>query len=138
MLKQIVIVDDHDSDLLFGRIMVERANVASTVMTFEDARDALRHLGQPEGRDAELILLDINMPGLNGFEFLAAFEQLRRSGAARAVVAMLTSSPDPRDRERALGFASVVDYLVKPIDIDRVRGVVQRIVDHGDPADVCR
>jgi CheY-like chemotaxis protein len=127
MLEQIVIVDDHDSDLLFGRIMVERSNVAALVTTFEDARDALHYLQQPEGRNVGLVLLDINMPGMNGFGFLSAFEQLRGASASPAVVVMLTSSPDPHDRERAFSFAAVRDVMVKPLDEAQVRGVVQRV-----------
>ena len=131
MLQQILIVDDHDSDLLYGRIMVERSKVASTVATFEDARDALHYLQQPEGRSVELVLLDMNMPGMSGFEFLAAFEALNRSGVSPAVVVMLTSSPDPHDRERAFAFASVRDYMVKPIDQAQMRGIVERIFGPG-------
>jgi CheY-like chemotaxis protein len=133
MLKQIVIIDDHDSDLLYGRIIVERANVAESVLSFGDARDALVHLQTASGREVGLVLLDINMPGMDGFEFLAAFEPLRESGAVRAWVAMLTSSPDPRDRERAQAFRSVTDYLVKPISIERMRALAQRLAIVGPP-----
>lgn len=127
MLRQVLIIDDHDSDLLFSSLMVEHAKVAATVTTFEDATEALRYLQQPAGQSVDLIFLDINMPRMNGMEFLAAFEKLRLGAASPAVVVMLTSSPDPRDREHAMAFASVRDYVIKPVDAEQVKQVVNRV-----------
>ena len=127
MLKEILIIDDHDSDLLFGRIMVEHAHVASLVTTFEDATQALVYLQGPAGAQVELILLDINMPVMNGFEFLAAFTATCFGASSPPVVVMLTSSPDPQDRTRAMSFAAVRAYVVKPIDVGQVQQVVQSI-----------
>jgi response regulator RpfG family c-di-GMP phosphodiesterase len=127
MLKQVVIIDDHDGDLLFGRMMVERSRVAARVRAFETAQDALAYLQRPEARDVDLILLDINMPVMNGYEFLAAFEAVRDATAPQAAVVMLTSSPDPADRQRAVEFPSVRDYLIKPVNPSHIQQVVQRI-----------
>ena len=84
-------------------------------MPFESAREALVYLGQPAVPPVNLILLDINMPCMNGFEFLQAYSGLQ-AARTRASVVMLTSSPDPDDRSRALAFPCVRDYLLKPID----------------------
>ena len=134
MLKQIVLVDDHDSDLLYGRIIVERAGIASEVRTFESAAEALQHLQGDEGRHVGLVLLDINMPVMDGFGFLDAFEPLRAAGRTSAWVAMLTSSPDPIDRSRAEAHRAVVDYLVKPISVERARALAQRLAIVGTQA----
>lgn len=115
MLKRILLIDDSEPDLLFTRIVLERARVAQEILTFESAREALGWLREPGSNGADLILLDINMPGMNGFEFLGAYEQGHLEPRAPAVV-MLTSSADPADRRRAESFASVCGYVTKPLD----------------------
>lgn len=128
MLKHLLMIDDSDSDLLYGRFVVERAGIAQRVTTFESAQDALAFMLQPEGSDVDLILLDINMPVMDGFQFLQAFESRRTGGAPQApVVVMLTSSPDPVDRERAFSFASARDYLVKPITVEDALQLMKRL-----------
>jgi CheY-like chemotaxis protein len=114
MLKRILLIDDSEPDLLFTRIVLERAQVAHEILSFESARDALGWLRESGAHDADLILLDINMPGMNGFEFLGAYEQEHLEPRAPAVV-MLTSSADPGDRRRAESFASVRGYVTKPL-----------------------
>lgn len=115
MLKRILLIDDSEPDLLFTRIVLERARVAQEILSFESAREALGWLREPGSKGADLILLDINMPGMNGFEFLGAYEREHLEPRAPAVV-MLTSSADPGDRRRAESFASVCGYVTKPLD----------------------
>ena len=133
MLTTVMVIDDNDSDLLYSRIMLERSGSVGKVLTFESAVEALDCLIAANCPAIDVILLDINMPEMSGFEFLQAYETVCADGLARAVVVMLTSSPDPRDRDRALAFASVKSYVTKPIDIDAARGleeVVRRAEGH--------
>ena len=74
-------------------------------------------LKAPGSEPVDVILLDINMPEMNGFAFLEAYELTDTNQHARAVVVMLTSSPDPHDQARAFSYASVRSYVVKPIDV---------------------
>lgn len=115
MLKQVLLIDDSDPDLIYGRVVLQRAGIAAEVIPVGSGPEALDYLRSPAGRDVELIVLDINMPEMDGFEFLAAYEGLPES-QRRAAVAMLTSSPDPVDRERALSHRCVKRYSTKPID----------------------
>lgn len=126
-LKEVLLVDDSEPDLLYTQIVVESASIAEQVVPFDTASAALEFLQRPEGHDADVILLDINMPEMNGFEFLDAYEKLHASQQARAVVVMLTSSPDPKDRARALAYACVKDYIVKPIDREAARGLAELV-----------
>ena len=113
---RVMMVDDNDNDLLFTRLTLQRCGVPCEVVGFTHAQAALDHLRDTPDHGVGLILLDINMPVMNGFDFLEAFEQLPPAQRQGTVVAMLSSSSDPADRRRAEAFASVRGYLTKPLD----------------------
>lgn len=122
-LRDVLVIDDSDTDLLYTRIILEGAQVAEQVITLGTAQEALDHLQRPEGHRVDVILLDINMPEMDGFAFLRAYDRLHANQQARAVVVMLTSSPDPADRQRAMAFGCVKGYVVKPIDAQAASGL---------------
>ncbi len=132
-MRQIVIIDDSDPDLLYARIVVEQAHIADEVLTFGTAIEALEFLAASP-KPVDLILLDINMPEMGGFEFLDRFEALPSPHRQTAVVVMLTSSPDPQDRARAEGYSVVRAYVVKPLDLDAARGLAQICVASSSPS----
>ncbi len=117
MACRVMLIDDSETDLLYTRLMLERSGRDYAVQEFDSAIDALRYLREPSSVPPDLILLDLNMPGMSGFEFLQAYEsEPGPAGARAAVVVMLTTSPDQRDRERASRHACVRGYVTKPID----------------------
>jgi CheY-like chemotaxis protein len=122
-MKTVMLVDDSEADLLFSRIIVGRSGICEDVLAFDSATAALAHLQAPEGGEVDLILLDINMPGMDGFQFLQAYDAIHGARQARAVVVMLTSSPDPHDRAAAERYACVRGYVVKPINLACAQGL---------------
>lgn len=131
---RVLLIDDSEADRLFTRIVLERSGAVESVAGYESAKEALQDLASGAVQ-ADLILLDINMPGMNGFEFLEAYHQLPGSCAMSApqhkpsAVVMLTSSPDPADRARALQHPCVKGYVTKPIDVAASRGLTQFLSD---------
>jgi CheY-like chemotaxis protein len=123
-LKEVLVIDDSDTDLLYTQIILNKAQIASNVLTFGTGLEALEFLQRREGHDANVILLDINMPEMNGLEFLERYQALHAGRQARTEVVMLTSSPDPADRLRALRFDCVKGYVVKPIDLPSANQLV--------------
>ncbi|MDP1684817.1 response regulator [Hydrogenophaga sp.] len=116
MSCRVLMVDDNENDLLFTRIALQRSGVDFDVQAFERAQEALQMLAATPDHGIDLILLDINMPVMDGFGFLQAFEALPPAQRGHAVVVMLSSSSDPADRTRAAGHACVRDFLRKPLD----------------------
>jgi two-component system chemotaxis response regulator CheY len=72
-----------------------------------------------------VLFLDINMPVLTGWDFLAAFEKFSATVKERIKIYMLSSSVDQRDKDRAASNQYVKDYIVKPLSKDRLMQLAQ-------------
>jgi CheY-like chemotaxis protein len=109
----ILLVDDDDVDVLNVRRAFERARIESPVWVASDGIEGLAMLRSGQlPRERRLVLLDINMPRMNGIEML---RELRADPELRATsVVILTTSNDERDRLDAYGL-NVAGYLIKPV-----------------------
>ncbi len=116
MPLRILMIDDNEDDLLFTRIALTRCGVDYDIKAHIKAQDALDELRCTPDHGVDLILLDINMPVMNGFDFLEAFEALTPEQRGPAVVVLLSSSRDAIDRERAARFDSVRGFMTKPLE----------------------
>jgi CheY-like chemotaxis protein len=128
MIDTLMIVDDNALDQrLYARI-AERSGLVGRLVSFTMAEEALAFLARPARAPVDAILLDINMPRMNGFEFLDAAHERFGPGFARAAVIMLTTSMSESDQARAARYAVVRAYIAKPLeraDLERVDRLVQ-------------
>ena len=111
----LMIIDDNEVDQKLCRRLVDRSGLVDTVLGFLSAEDALDYMRKQTLPAADAILLDINMPKMDGFEFLEAATTELGERFARVVIMMLTTSLNPSDRERARQYAVVKDYCNKPL-----------------------
>lgn len=126
-IKLALSIDDERVDQrLYKRVMM-RTGLIEEVMGFQLAEEALEFL-RGEGRPpVDMIFLDINMPRMDGFEFLeqACSEFGPEIGGISVV--MLTTSLNPHDKARADEFPVVKDYMLKPIKPEDIVRVVDKI-----------
>lgn len=120
MLKKILIIDDDETTCFLNKILLEDMQVTEEVVCLYDAREAIELIKSICLSDAynesgpDLIFLDINMPIMNGFEFLEKIKQIEGIGSLCSQrVVMYTSSKHPRDIERANSHG-VLAYIQKP------------------------
>ena len=112
MLK-ILIIDDDEIVLLVERKILQRCGFDQETFTFKSSEAALKFLIEEAEDQKFLILLDINMPVMNGWQFLNKMEELGRED--NIFVIMVTSSIDRYDKEIAENYKSVIGFIEKPI-----------------------
>ena len=110
-----MVIDDDETDHFLYQRVIKRSNLVEETVFFTLAEDALVYLRRTDRLDIQVILLDINMPRMNGFEFLEAATKEFSDEQLGAVVIMLTTSANPRDELRAKSFDVVKGYLEKPL-----------------------
>jgi len=121
-LVNVLIVDDRSADLTALRAVLELPGYA--VMTAASGGEAFRLLFQ---HDFAVILLDVNMPGMDGFELAAAIKQRERSSLT-PIVFLTAEGVDLKRLYRAYSVGAI-DYLQKPVDADVVRAKVAVFAD---------
>jgi CheY-like chemotaxis protein len=114
-IHSILVVDDDENDQFICEYTIRKFDPSIRVIKAFDGTEALDVLRR-ETPDA--IILDINMPVMNGFEFLDRYAEEFEVHAP--VVAMLTSSHLGKDRERAMQYAFVKSYFEKPLQADHL------------------
>ncbi len=121
--KRIVLIDDDQTTNALNKLIIERSELVDEVLMFEGAEKALNFLKAEKGEHKSLILLDINMPFMNGWEFLSEYVKL--NGARRNdKIIMLTSSIDPSDITKAEEISSVSGYKSKPLSFEMLQSLI--------------
>ena len=116
-INKILLVDDDATANYLSKEVLESLHAANEIETAENCLKALELIRQADC--ADVIFLDIKMPGIDGFDFL---ERLKKLSIEKKIkVVMLTSSVRPEDKLRAFSYKSVIDYLEKPLTPDKVQ-----------------
>ncbi|GAB3372402.1 response regulator [Spongiibacter taiwanensis] len=122
-LSKVLLVDDDLATNFLHRMVIEEHGFAEEVVEACDGRDALEYLTTAVDGvypKPDIIFLDINMPRMDGWEFLEAYADIAAECKAGAVIAMLTTSLNPDDRERAASFDCVQHYENKPLTVEKI------------------
>ncbi|MEM6303869.1 MAG: response regulator [Pseudomonadota bacterium] len=128
-IGRVMLIDDEAVDQMFYKRVLERSGLTDEILSFTYAEKALEYLCDPATEPVDLILLDINMPRMNGFEFLEAVREKIGLSFDIPIVMMLTTSLNPKDQERAASYDVVRAYVNKPLDSDDI-GMAAGILDH--------
>ncbi len=125
-LETVLLVDDCEATNYIHRIVIEGYGCAQSVVACANGQQALEFLcdGSRAYPQPELILLDINMPVMNGWEFLEAYQALPAEQQGGAVVVMLTTSGNPDDYQRAEQLPAVAGYTSKPLDAGKLEAIL--------------
>jgi CheY-like chemotaxis protein len=111
-ITKVLIVDDSEGDQMLATIAVQRFDPNIDILQAYDGEEALDVLDNNDNKP-DVIFLDINMPNMNGHEFLAEYSKREIQSV---VIAMLTSSSQDKDKEQAMKYDCVKKYFLKALD----------------------
>ena len=127
MLGNVVVVDDSRIDRALHSRALSRSGVIGEMIDFADAATALRYLQQKPKPRPDAIFLDVNMPGMDAFDFLSAATDALGTACMPDVV-ILTSIPLlQRDQDRLTVFDVVRHFMEKPLQASDIRSLASKL-----------
>ena len=117
-MNRYLLIDDDDIFNFLNKKVLEKSGNAQQIIVHTSAKDVLNYLSSIMGNEQnwpQIVLLDIRMPGMDGFEFLEVFKNMDERFLKQVKVFMLTSSIDDRDKRKSEIFPFVYGYYSKPL-----------------------
>ena len=128
-MKKFLLIDDIEIDILIHSKILERINKQFKILSKFSAFEALDDLSEVINKREEslwpdVILLDLNMPMMDGFGFLEAFEKLPQEWTSKTDIYVVSSSLDPADKKRPFQSKWVKSFIEKPLRLNYFEKVI--------------
>lgn len=123
----VLLIDDDDIINFLNRKLIEKSEIAENVRVLKNGLEGINYFSLLCQLDAcpELIFLDLNMPIMNGFQFLEACRELPYKSKVNTKIIVLSSSEDPNDIKKAHALGCD-DYLSKPLNKVQIKRVMEK------------
>lgn len=125
-LQKVLLVDDDDIVNSINKVIIKHSKFADEIISETVASRAIEYIKshRDEGTLPELIFLDINMPEMDGWDFMDEYSKLGLEDDGPRII-MLTSSINPRDENRASLIDEITDFLSKPLSPELLESIYQ-------------
>jgi CheY-like chemotaxis protein len=136
MIKKVDSVCIIDDDLVYQYLVkeeIEYTNMVSKIMFFNNGEKAIHFIEQTLDKYEaaslpDIIFLDVNMPVMDGWEFLEAYAKLAPRAGKQIIIYIVSSSTDVRDFDRAKAINEVCDYIIKPISSNQLETIFKEMI----------
>lgn len=133
-LKSILLIDDDEATNFYNQLIINDADIADNVYIAVNGKDALDFLTNKGKYNSSLdfypspslILLDINMPVMNGWSFMEEYQKLDDNQKAEIIIVMLTTSLNPEDKHRAENFKEIKEFMNKPLSVELLMEIYEK------------
>lgn len=128
-VKNACIIDDDEIFRFILEKQIKNQNLAENIMCFENGREAIDYIKTNRLENDSLpdvIFLDINMPTMDGWDFVTEYNELKKQIIKDATVFMISSSVDDRDIRRANDSGIITEYVTKPVDKQQIHDLMKK------------
>lgn len=129
----ILLVDDNTADNVYHKIIITEADVCNYIQMVTSGREALDYLikaAEPNQSESfpkpNIIYLDINMPRMNGFEFLEHYQKLDVKFKSEIKIIVLSTSMNPDDQKKSIAIKEVSEFQNKPLTVEMVHATIEK------------
>lgn len=125
-MLQVLIIDDDEIVLMIQEKFIQKCGISKEILSFKGGQKALDYLLNRRDDSGILILLDVNMPGMNGWQFLDKLESVQAN--QHTYVVMVSSSIIDMDKEVEENYKRVIGFIEKPVsirDCEKIRNFPQ-------------
>ncbi len=117
-IKNLALVDDDEIFVFLTKMTIEESNIVDMVKVFRNGREAINFLNENSHDPTQLpevLLLDLSMPVMDGWQFLEEYIVLKPRIGKKIVIYIVSSSISPDDIQKAKSINEVTDYIIKPV-----------------------
>jgi CheY-like chemotaxis protein len=128
-ISGVFLIDDDSINNYINARLIKRIGIVDDLAISLNGKEALAYLTKLLAENKKcpsLILLDINMPVMDGFEFVDAFHKLEFENKKEVVIIMLTTSENTKDIERVNTSENIVGYLNKPLTEEKIIRIIEK------------
>ena len=128
-LRCILLIDDDEPTNFLNELVINKLDCADKVVALQSGREALDYLQSEDTEQhprPDLIFLDINMPGMNRWEFIHEYRKLEDTRRAQLLIVMLTTSLNPDDEAMARGISEINEFRSKPLTTIMVDEILRK------------
>ncbi|MDB5112268.1 MAG: chemotaxis-specific methylesterase [Mucilaginibacter sp.] len=125
-----IVIDDSELDCFVSRKIIEHVDKSLNVKTYQNAELAIEIIKDNPIDNSEgltIILLDLHMPIMNGFQFVEEFEKLPIQKQKKYMIVVLSSTRNANDISRILSYNGVESMLEKPLTLEKLTSLVHRV-----------
>lgn len=129
-INNLALVDDDEAYTYVTRAIIQKTNLVGVIKIFNNGKEAIDFLELHSKNLSELpevILLDLSMPIMDGWQFLEEFAALKPRIGKKITIYVVSSSISPADIKRAAGISEVSDYIIKPITQERLIAMLETL-----------
>jgi len=130
-VKTTCIIDDDPIYIYGTKRIIEELDFCDKLIEYHNGQDAIDGMAQmvKEGKDIpSMIFLDLNMPVMNGWDFLEEFINIPYNNKEDVTIYIISSSIDPRDLVKVKDYNIVHNYVLKPVSPDELRTMIEQAV----------
>ena len=121
-IKRILLADDDEDDCDFFREALGETTIKADLSMVHDGVQLMNYLENNDLKNfPDVIFLDLNMPGMDGWDFLEEYQGLPTEFLQKCKLYILSSSIDPSDKSKSLSYECVADFITKPLALQKVQ-----------------